>query len=158
LDSVTDVTTIASPASGLVVYNTATSGTSPKNVFSGFYYFNGTKWIALSGGTGGNDWSLLGNAGTVSGSSFLGTTDSINLDIRTNKAYIALKAKKEIGNWDGKYDIELKKMTGFIAQEVEQAANEIEYDFSGVDAPKNDDLYGLRYVEFVVPLVKAVQE
>jgi len=28
-----------------------------------------------------------------------------------------------------------------------------------VDAPKNDkDLYGLRYAEFVVPLVKAVQE
>ncbi len=33
------------------------------------------------------------------------------------------------------------------------------YDFSGVDAAKNDkDLYGLRYAEFVVPLVKAVQE
>ncbi len=33
------------------------------------------------------------------------------------------------------------------------------YDFSGVDAPKNqNDLYGLRYDEFVVPLVKAVQE
>ena len=33
------------------------------------------------------------------------------------------------------------------------------YDFSGVDAPKNNkDLYGLRYAEFVVPLVKAVQE
>ena len=29
----------------------------------------------------------------------------------------------------------------------------------GVDAPKNDkDYYGLRYGEFVVPLVKAVQE
>jgi len=28
-----------------------------------------------------------------------------------------------------------------------------------VDAPKNDnDFYGLRYAEFVVPLVKAVQE
>ncbi len=49
--------------------------------------------------------------------------------------------------------------TGFIAQEVEKAAKEIGYDFSGVDAPKNDkDMYGLRYAEFVVPLVKAVQE
>ena len=49
--------------------------------------------------------------------------------------------------------------TGFIAQEVEEAAQEIGYEFSGVDAPKNDqDLYGLRYAEFVVPLVKAVQE
>ena len=49
--------------------------------------------------------------------------------------------------------------TGFIAQEVEQAAKETGYDFSGVDAPKNDKgMYGLRYAEFVVPLVKAVQE
>lgn len=49
--------------------------------------------------------------------------------------------------------------TGFIAQEVEKSAKEVGYDFSGVDAPKNEnDLYGLRYSEFVVPLVKAVQE
>ncbi|HYV93832.1 MAG TPA: tail fiber domain-containing protein [Chitinophagales bacterium] len=49
--------------------------------------------------------------------------------------------------------------SGFIAQDVERAAKETGYDFSGVDAPKNDkDLYGLRYAEFVVPLVKAVQE
>jgi len=49
--------------------------------------------------------------------------------------------------------------TGFIAQNVEKAAKELNYDFSGVDVAKNDkDLYGLRYEEFVVPLVKAVQE
>ncbi|MBK9983728.1 MAG: tail fiber domain-containing protein [Saprospiraceae bacterium] len=49
--------------------------------------------------------------------------------------------------------------TGFLAQEVENAAKSIDYDFSGVDAPQNDhDLYGLRYAVFVVPLVKAVQE
>lgn len=49
--------------------------------------------------------------------------------------------------------------TGFIAQEVEKAANEIGYNFSGVDKPQSqDDFYGIRYAEFVVPLVKAVQE
>ena len=49
--------------------------------------------------------------------------------------------------------------TGFIAQDVEKAAKKLSYDFSGVDAAKNDkDLYGLRYSDFVVPLVKAVQE
>jgi hypothetical protein len=49
--------------------------------------------------------------------------------------------------------------TGFSAQDVEKSAKEIGYNFSGVDAAKNDkDLYGLRYAEFVVPLVKAVQE
>ncbi|MBK7214892.1 MAG: tail fiber domain-containing protein, partial [Bacteroidales bacterium] len=49
--------------------------------------------------------------------------------------------------------------TGFVAQEVEKAAQSLGYDFSGVDAPKNEkDVYALRYSEFVVPLVKAVQE
>lgn len=49
--------------------------------------------------------------------------------------------------------------TGFVAQEVEDAAQKLNYDFSGVDKPKSKDgLYGLRYSEFVVPLVKAVQE
>ena len=48
---------------------------------------------------------------------------------------------------------------GFIAQDVEAAAKKLNYDFSGVDKPKSKDgLYGLRYSDFVVPLVKAVQE
>ncbi len=59
-------------------------------------------------------------------------------------------------------DVSLKEneiQSGFIAQEVEQAGREINYKFSGVDAPKNStDLYGLRYAEFVVPIVKALQE
>jgi trimeric autotransporter adhesin len=48
---------------------------------------------------------------------------------------------------------------GFIAQEVEEAAKKLNYDFSGIDKPESSDgLYGLRYSDFVVPLVKAVQE
>ena len=49
--------------------------------------------------------------------------------------------------------------TGFVAQEVEAAAKKLGYDFSGVDKPKTKEgIYGLRYSDFVVPLVKAVQE
>ncbi|HNO71673.1 MAG: tail fiber domain-containing protein [Ferruginibacter sp.] len=49
--------------------------------------------------------------------------------------------------------------TGFVAQEVESVSNAVGYKFSGIDVPKNEnDLYGLRYSDFVVPLVKAVQE
>jgi hypothetical protein len=51
------------------------------------------------------------------------------------------------------------RYTGFIAQEVEATAKKTGFDFSGVDKPKNaNDHYALRYAEFVVPLVKAVQE
>jgi hypothetical protein len=49
--------------------------------------------------------------------------------------------------------------TGFVAQDVEKVAKDLNYDFSGVDKPGNaNTLYGLRYSDFVVPLVKAVQE
>ncbi len=49
--------------------------------------------------------------------------------------------------------------TGFIAQEVEKAAKESGYDFDGLHYPVNEnDNYSLAYSQFVVPLVKAVQE
>jgi hypothetical protein len=49
--------------------------------------------------------------------------------------------------------------SGFIAQDVEKAAQELGYDFSGVHKPVNEkDNYSLAYGEFTVPLVKAVQE
>lgn len=49
--------------------------------------------------------------------------------------------------------------TGFIAQEVETAANEVGFNFHGVVKPYDaNGTYALRYAEFVVPLVKAMQE
>lgn len=60
---------------------------------------------------------------------------------------------------DGYAHATTHRESGFIAQEVEQAANKTGFTFSGVDKPGNDKaLYGLRYGDFVVPLVKAVQE
>lgn len=51
------------------------------------------------------------------------------------------------------------RRTGFIAQEVEKAANASGYDFSGIIKPKTDkDHYSLSYESFVVPLVKSIQE
>lgn len=48
---------------------------------------------------------------------------------------------------------------GFLAQDVEEAARELGFEFSGLITPENEnDHYGLRYAEFVVPLVKATQE
>ena len=47
LTGTNDVTTIASPATGLIIYNTATAGTSPNNVLPGYYYWDGLKWNGL---------------------------------------------------------------------------------------------------------------
>ena len=69
---------------------------------------------------------------------------------------IVQPSKEEINARNAKQQV---VYTGFVAQDVERAAKELNYNFSGVDAAKNDkDLYALRYAEFVVPLVKAVQE
>ncbi len=53
-----------------------------------------------------------------------------------------------------------KRYTGFLAQDVDKAAQSVGYDFSGIDKPEDDSksTWGLRYSDFVVPLVKAVQE
>src|ERR1019366_7762991 len=50
LTATSDVSTIASPATGLLVYNTATAGTSPNNVVPGYYYYNGTAWVIFTTG------------------------------------------------------------------------------------------------------------
>ena len=38
---------VTSPATGLLVYNTATTGTAPNNVSPGYYYWNGSAWVAV---------------------------------------------------------------------------------------------------------------
>lgn len=38
---------ITTPATSLMVYNTATAGTAPNNVTPGYYYWNGTVWVRV---------------------------------------------------------------------------------------------------------------
>lgn len=71
-------TAIATPANGLVVYQTDNS--------SGFYYYNGTSWVYGLNGTGVSSfaWGLTGNSGTNPASNFLGTTDNQPLYFKSN--------------------------------------------------------------------------
>ena len=47
----------------------------------------------------------------------------------------------------------------FQGKTVEATAKQGDFNFSGLEAPaKANDVYGLRYAEFVVPLVKGMQE
>ncbi|MBK9255969.1 MAG: tail fiber domain-containing protein [Saprospiraceae bacterium] len=119
------------------------------------------------------DWSAISDArikeqvqADVPGLSFIKELRPVTYHLNIHKQkeimdrLLGDKVKTDtLPDWEGKYDIEKIKMTGFLAQEVEAAAKKINYDFSGVDVPKVDGgLYSLRYAEFVVPLVKAVQE
>lgn len=77
---------VAAPATSLLVYNTATAGAGATAVTPGYYYNAGTpgapNWTRFS--TGVDDWKILGNANTTSGTNFLGTTNAQALDFRTN--------------------------------------------------------------------------
>ncbi|MEZ4962977.1 MAG: tail fiber domain-containing protein [Saprospiraceae bacterium] len=65
-------TAIASPASGLLVFDNETGS---------FWFYNGSVWTELGGD---NVWSLTGNAGTDTTTNFIGTTDDMPLDFRVN--------------------------------------------------------------------------
>jgi len=69
------------------VYNTATAGVTPNNVIPGYYYNSNLPgapvWKRFATGNG-DAWLLTGNAGTVAGTNFIGTTDAIDWVIKTN--------------------------------------------------------------------------
>jgi len=90
------------------------------------------------------------------------------LDEYSNKERNQVADNTLLNNEDEAVNSEMKKAeeaagnivySGFIAQEVEEAAKKLNFEFSGIDKPQSKDgVYGLRYDNFVVPLVKAVQE
>jgi len=52
-----------------------------------------------------------------------------------------------------------QRYSGLIAQDVETLLDEMGSDFSGIVKPENNSsYYTIRYAEFVIPLIKAVQE
>jgi hypothetical protein len=87
LSSTTDVATIATPATGLLVYNSNAGITGTGAAGVGFYYNAGTTtvaaWTKLATSTS-TSWNTAGNAATDSASNFIGTTDAKSLMIKTN--------------------------------------------------------------------------
>ena len=85
LTGIYDNVTISTPAVSLLVYNTATTSGST-SVNPGYYYWNGISWVMLSysSGSSSNSWLTTGNAGTVDGTNFIGTTDNVPFNIKVN--------------------------------------------------------------------------
>jgi hypothetical protein len=95
----------------------------------------------------------------VPGLDFINLLRPVTYNLNIHHQNAMLKKDQAGLDWKGKYDIEKIRMTGFLAQDVEAAAQNAHYDFSGVQVPENpNELYSLRYSDFVVPLVKSVQE
>ncbi len=89
LTGTNDTSTISgSEEVGLLVYNTANTGSGSTEVHPGFYYWNGSQWvgdlITPSTTSSEDDWTTLGNAGTNPSVNFIGTTDNEDLVFKTN--------------------------------------------------------------------------
>jgi hypothetical protein len=82
-----------------------------------------------------------------------------NLEIKKFDKFLG-KKDSLINSRQADYAVAEKKVhTGFVAQDVEKAAQELKYDFDGINHPQNGkDNYALVYADFVPSLVKAVQE
>jgi hypothetical protein len=99
----------------------------------------------------------------VSGLDFILKLRPVTYQLDTRKISNSLVSGNRLASFTNANDDDIPSMnirrTGFIAQEVEKAADESGFDFDAVKKPQNDkDHYSLSYQEFVVPLVKAVQE
>lgn len=83
LISITDVATVPSPTVSLLLYNINAGITGGSGV--GFYTWNGSAWVKLITSTDvTSDWSTTGNSGTNPATDFIGTTDAVDLVLRTN--------------------------------------------------------------------------
>lgn len=78
LTGTTSAAPVTSPATSLLVYNTATVS----DVTPGYYYWTGTAWIKLYSGPT-NAWNLTGNSGTSPATNFIGTIDAQDWVIKT---------------------------------------------------------------------------
>ena len=84
LTGTSDNTSISSAANSLFIYNIATAGTIPSNVYPGYYYWSSSnsKWLRLC--SDNDAWLLSGNNGTNPTTDFIGTTDAQSLLFKTN--------------------------------------------------------------------------
>ncbi|WP_336069157.1 hypothetical protein [Mesoflavibacter sp. CH_XMU1404-2] len=87
LNSTTDVSTISTPATGLLIYNTATIS----DVVPAFYYWNGMQWVKISNDEIKDDWSLSGNdLNSGTGTEFIGTTSNHSFLQKVNNQQIGI--------------------------------------------------------------------
>lgn len=94
----------------------------------------------------------------VSGLEFINQLRPVSYNVDENAVRSFLNVEDE-NQGDEAISKTNKRQTGFIAQEVHKLIDESGYAFNGVVEPEgDDDYYSIRYAEFVVPLVKAVQE
>ena len=94
---------ITSPATGLLVYNTATAGTSPNNVVPGYYFWNSSSWSYLTNNAvnsvGAISASSIANGASITGGVLtLAPADGTNGGLVTTGTQTLAGAKTFTGN------------------------------------------------------------
>lgn len=79
-----EVAPLSAHWAGMAVYNTATTP-GANGVSPGYYFNDGSRWVRIAATSdASDDWKLTGNAGTVPGNNFIGTTDNQPFRVRTD--------------------------------------------------------------------------
>lgn len=79
----TNVTTVLTPTTSELVFNTATSAVGPNQVTLGFYYWSGGSWVKIiTSNMPATNWSTSGNNAT--NANFIGTTNDQDLIFKRN--------------------------------------------------------------------------
>ena len=138
---------ISSPANGLLVYNTATVGTTPNNVAPGYYFWNTNSWLRLliptdnSNNVNGTVAVANGGTGTATGSisgttaltfSAGGTNQNVTLN-PSGTGYTVLNNNVGIGTSIPSDRLDIRSA---------MSVNEIK--FRGTDGGDDSDPYRLR--------------
>ena len=104
---------ISNPATGLLVYNTATAGSGATAVTPGFYYYDGSQWTRINNGQIAEipGWT---NAGTIQSVGITGTTSAPTLPTTTQKNQVLYK---QLGpkTWEVMVVLEYTSATGGTA-------------------------------------------
>lgn len=113
LTSLSDNSTISSPANGLLIYNTATAGTSPNNVTPGYYYWNGASWSRMQENVnpGSFEWNYMKGSPTSNSGTLVG-----NASWQTDKVELTPNASWQNGKVYWNQDIDWDQPLHITAQ------------------------------------------
>jgi hypothetical protein len=137
---------LAANVAGMILYNTATAGTSPNNVTPGYYYNNGSAWVRLTDASSPGPWvaSSIGTnniintntGGVIIGTGITSTPLGYNLyvsgGILTEKVKAALTSGTQWSDYVFNKDYKL--------QPLDSVANYINTNKHLPDVPSADEL------------------
>lgn len=126
----------------------------------------GNTSIGASGLRGAVTWTTYSDARfktnikeDVGGLDFILKLKPVTYNVRPRELHKIWGTPDSVVNKMNFSETEKEIRIGFLAQDVEKAAKESGFNFPGIDVPRNNkEVYTLRYVDFIMPMIKGMQE